>query len=88
MAGRDAKQVRAELRRANQALWDWRAKANGFVPGGPLKQGSQHERHHSVSGQHHGGLDGRRNANGLRRLFLLFDSKPRVTIFMPALAIR
>ena len=35
MADRDAKQVRAELRRANQALRDWRAKANEYVPGGP-----------------------------------------------------
>ena len=35
MPKRDAKQVRAELRRANQSLRDWRAKANEFVPGGP-----------------------------------------------------
>ena len=35
MARRDAKQVRAELRHAQRALRQWRAKEHDFVPGGP-----------------------------------------------------
>ena len=37
MPKRDAKRVRAELRSANQALRDWRAKAHEYVPGGPAQ---------------------------------------------------
>ena len=34
MARRDAKQVRAELRHAQRALREWRARENEYIPGG------------------------------------------------------